>query len=77
MVQARITHPRDMFRENFLDRVWLVVAPTSDREMNRLIGPVAAVRRLFVTVVDDATLLSFHMPAVVDRRRFFSCLSPR
>ncbi|MEO9000861.1 MAG: siroheme synthase CysG [Rhodanobacter sp.] len=64
---GRIVHRRDAFQESWLDRVWLVVAATSDIELNRLIAAFAELRRIFVNVVDDAALSSFHVPAVVDR----------
>jgi len=64
---GRIAHRCDAFQEAWLERVWLVVAATSDAELNRLIGTFAGLRRIFVNVVDDATLSSFHVPAVVDR----------
>ncbi|MEO8998778.1 MAG: siroheme synthase CysG [Rhodanobacter sp.] len=64
---GRIAHLRDAFQESWLDRVWLVVAATSDIELNRLIATFAELRRIFVNVVDDAALSSFHVPAVVDR----------
>jgi len=64
---GRIAHRRDAFREAWLERVWLVVAATSDAELNRLIATFAELRRIFVNVVDDAALSSFHVPAVVDR----------
>jgi uroporphyrin-III C-methyltransferase / precorrin-2 dehydrogenase / sirohydrochlorin ferrochelatase len=64
---GRIAHRRDAFQEAWLERVWLVVAATSDIELNRMIATFAELRRIFVNVVDDATLSSFHVPAVVDR----------
>ncbi len=64
---GRIAHRHDAFQESWLDRVWLVVAATSDTELNRLIATFAELRRIFVNVVDDAALSSFHVPAVVDR----------
>ncbi|KZC17132.1 sirohydrochlorin ferrochelatase [Rhodanobacter sp. FW510-R12] len=64
---GRIAHRPDAFREAWLERVWLVVAATSDAELNRLIATFAELRRIFVNVVDDAALSSFHVPAVVDR----------
>jgi uroporphyrin-III C-methyltransferase/precorrin-2 dehydrogenase/sirohydrochlorin ferrochelatase len=64
---GRIAHRRDAFREAWLERVWLVVAATSDGELNRLVATFAELRRIFVNVVDDAALSSFHVPAVVDR----------
>lgn len=62
-----VAHRRTSFRESWLDRVWLVVAATPDGELNRLIATFAGLRRIFVNVVDDAALSSFHVPAVIDR----------
>jgi uroporphyrin-III C-methyltransferase/precorrin-2 dehydrogenase/sirohydrochlorin ferrochelatase len=65
--EGRIAHRRDAFRDSWLDRVWLVVAATSDRQTNALVANMAELRRIFVNVVDDAALSSFHVPAVIDR----------
>jgi uroporphyrin-III C-methyltransferase/precorrin-2 dehydrogenase/sirohydrochlorin ferrochelatase len=65
--QGALAHHPEPFREAWLDRVWLVVAATSDRATNALIAELAGLRRLFVNVVDDAQLSSFHVPAVIDR----------
>jgi uroporphyrin-III C-methyltransferase/precorrin-2 dehydrogenase/sirohydrochlorin ferrochelatase len=67
VADGRLAHRSESFRESWLDRVWLVVAATSDVELNRLIASFAELRRIFVNVVDDATLSSFHVPAVIDR----------
>ena len=64
---GRIAHRAEPFREEWLERVWLVVAATSDGELNRLIASLAQLRRIFVNVVDDAALSSFQVPAVVER----------
>ncbi|MGN2254847.1 siroheme synthase CysG [Frateuria sp. GZRe12] len=65
--QGSLAHRPEPFRETWLDRVWLVVAATSDRATNDVIAELAGLRRLFVNVVDDAQLSSFHVPAVIDR----------
>jgi uroporphyrin-III C-methyltransferase/precorrin-2 dehydrogenase/sirohydrochlorin ferrochelatase len=67
VAEGSVAHRPDAFQESWLDRVWLVVAATSDIELNRLIATFAGLRRIFVNVVDDAALSSFHVPAVVDR----------
>jgi uroporphyrin-III C-methyltransferase/precorrin-2 dehydrogenase/sirohydrochlorin ferrochelatase len=72
---GRIAHRSDAFQESWLDRVWLVVAATSDIELNRLIATFAELRRIFVNVVDDAALSSFHVPAVVDRSPLIIAIS--
>ncbi len=53
--------------DDWLDGVWLVIAATRDRALNRQIAAAAERRRVFVNVVDDAELSSFQVPAVVDR----------
>jgi len=55
------------FEEAWLDECWLVVAATGEPLLNRRIATLAGRRRLFVNVVDDAQLCSFHVPAVIDR----------
>jgi uroporphyrin-III C-methyltransferase/precorrin-2 dehydrogenase/sirohydrochlorin ferrochelatase len=65
--QGRIAHRSDPFQHSWLERVWLVVAATSDRELNARVASQGELRRIFVNVVDDAALCSFHVPAVIDR----------
>ncbi|TAM60093.1 MAG: uroporphyrinogen-III C-methyltransferase [Rhodanobacter sp.] len=67
VAEGRIAQRREAFRDDWLDRVWLVVAATSDREVNRQVAAAAMQRRIFANVVDDAALSSFHVPAVIDR----------
>ena len=55
------------FRAVLLDRAWLAVAATSDRLVNRAVATAAAARQIWVNVVDDAELSTFHVPAVIDR----------
>lgn len=64
---GRITHQPEPFQDSWLERVWLVVAATPDREMNTLVARHGELRRIFVNVVDDAALSSFQVPAVIDR----------
>ena len=47
--------------------IWLVIAATDDVRTNRAVAAAAKAQRLFVNVVDDARLSSFHVPAVVER----------
>jgi uroporphyrin-III C-methyltransferase / precorrin-2 dehydrogenase / sirohydrochlorin ferrochelatase len=65
--EGRIAYRADAFQNSWLDRIWLVIAATSDHGLNRQIAGFAESRRIFVNVVDDAALSSFHVPAVVDR----------
>ena len=55
------------FDESWLDDAWLVVAATNDKATNRRVAEVAEKQRRFVNVVDDLSLSTFHVPAVVDR----------
>jgi uroporphyrin-III C-methyltransferase/precorrin-2 dehydrogenase/sirohydrochlorin ferrochelatase len=73
--QGRIAHRAAPFRESWLERVWLVVAATPDREINALVASLGELRRIFVNVVDDAALSSFHVPAVVDRAPLIIAIS--
>ncbi|MCX7515374.1 siroheme synthase CysG [Frateuria sp. STR12] len=73
--EGSVAHRPEPFREAWLDRVWLVVAATSDRATNALVSELAGLRRLFVNVVDDAALSSFHVPAVIDRAPLMVAIS--
>ena len=65
--QGRIAHRAGEFSPGWLDYAWLVVAATDDRALNARVAELAGLRRVFVNVVDDAGLSSFHVPAVIDR----------
>ena len=65
--QQRIEHRAGPFEQGSLDEAWLVIAATDDSAINAQVAAAAQSRRIFVNVVDDAQLSSFHVPAVVDR----------
>ena len=46
---------------------WLIIAATSDRELNAAVARSAEAARRFCNVVDDPELGNFIMPAIVDR----------
>ena len=73
--QGRISHVPGPFQEGWLDDVWLVVAATDDAAVNRQVAAAAGRRRLWVNVVDDAQLSSFHVPAIVDRSPLIVAIS--
>jgi siroheme synthase-like protein len=52
------------YRAAILDAVWLVVAATSDDELNRRIYADANARRIFCNVADVPELCSFILPAL-------------
>jgi uroporphyrin-III C-methyltransferase/precorrin-2 dehydrogenase/sirohydrochlorin ferrochelatase len=73
--QGRIIHLQGEYQDDWLDEVWLVVAATDDVVVNRRIAAAAAARRIWINVVDDAALSSFHVPAVVDRAPLLVAIS--
>jgi uroporphyrin-III C-methyltransferase/precorrin-2 dehydrogenase/sirohydrochlorin ferrochelatase len=64
---GRIVHRDGAFEPHWLDDAWLVIAATDDTALHQRIATLAAERRIFVNVVDDAARSSFHVPAVIDR----------
>jgi len=64
---GRIVHRSGVFRSDWLDGAWLVIAATDDRGVNQAVADAANAREIFVNVVDDPALSSFHVPAIVDR----------
>lgn len=64
---GRIALRAGAFVPTQLDDQWLVIAATDDAVLNAEIAAAAQARRIFVNVVDDAALSTFHVPAVVDR----------
>lgn len=65
--EARVELLQEEFNPEWLDSVWLVVAATDSRELNRSIAQLAEEKRLFINVVDDPELSSFQVPSIVDR----------
>jgi uroporphyrin-III C-methyltransferase/precorrin-2 dehydrogenase/sirohydrochlorin ferrochelatase len=55
------------FREEELDRHALVIAATSDQEVNRAVAAAARARRIPVNVVDQPALCSFILPSIIER----------
>jgi precorrin-2 dehydrogenase len=58
-----IVDPQD-YRATDLDGIWLVVAATSDDELNRRISADAEARRIFCNIADVPDLCSFILPAL-------------
>lgn len=65
--EGTIAHHAGAFDPAWLDAAWLVVAATDDRATNHAVAEAANARRLWVNVVDDVELSSFHVPALVRR----------
>jgi uroporphyrin-III C-methyltransferase/precorrin-2 dehydrogenase/sirohydrochlorin ferrochelatase len=72
---GRIRHRDGVFRDEWLDEAWLVIAATSDPTLNHAVATAAFARRIFANVVDDAARSSFHVPAIVDRAPLIVAIS--
>jgi uroporphyrin-III C-methyltransferase/precorrin-2 dehydrogenase/sirohydrochlorin ferrochelatase len=55
------------FREEELDRYALVIAATSNQEVNRAVADAAKARHIPVNVVDQPALCSFILPSIIER----------
>ena len=55
------------FRAEALERYALVIAATSDPQVNRAVADAAKARRLPVNVVDQPMLCSFILPSIIER----------
>lgn len=67
LAAGRITHRAARFREDDLDGYALVIAATSDQEVNGAVAAGARARRIPVNVVDQPALCSFILPSIVER----------
>jgi uroporphyrin-III C-methyltransferase/precorrin-2 dehydrogenase/sirohydrochlorin ferrochelatase len=65
--RGAVRHLRGRYRDQWLDGQCLVVAATGRHSVNAEVARDAARRNLWVNVVDDPDLSSFHVPAIVDR----------
>ncbi|MGG5839361.1 NAD(P)-dependent oxidoreductase, partial [Huaxiibacter chinensis] len=63
------------FEESLLDSIVLVIAATTNRELNRRISDAANARFRLVNVVDDQPLCSFIFPSIVDRSPLIVAIS--
>ncbi len=65
--QSQINYIRDIFHPKYLMSYALVISATNNREVNQLIWEEATKANIPINVVDDLSLCSFIMPAIVDR----------
>ncbi len=63
------------FEPAWLDGAWLIVAATNDTATNQHIARYAQQRQIFINVVDDTQLSSFHVPSIVDRSPLIVAIS--
>ncbi len=64
---ARLQLREGAFEECDLDGIWLVIAATSNAELNRRIHALCGERGILVNVVDAPELCSFYVPSVLRR----------
>ena len=62
-----IEHLEGNFRPEWLDGAWLAIAATEHETVNRRVAEAANKRRIWVNIVDDAAISSFHVPARITR----------
>lgn len=62
-----LTYIEDVFNPDILDGIFLAVAATDDRDVNRSVYLESERRGILVNVVDDPELCTFYTPAVVQR----------
>jgi uroporphyrin-III C-methyltransferase/precorrin-2 dehydrogenase/sirohydrochlorin ferrochelatase len=67
LVEHQCRYLAEYWQEQYLEGQMLVVAATSDRNLNLAISNAAAQRNIWVNVVDQPELCSFTFPAIVDR----------
>lgn len=64
---GKLTQAQGEFRAELLDKMWLVIAATDDRQINEQVYQSASDRQIFCNVVDSPTQASFIMPSIIDR----------
>lgn len=72
---GRVRHLARQFAAEQLDHRWLAIAATDDPALNALVAAAAKTRHIFVNVVDDVALSTFHVPAIVDRSPLIIAIS--
>ncbi|WP_065106320.1 precorrin-2 dehydrogenase/sirohydrochlorin ferrochelatase family protein [Escherichia coli] len=63
------------FSPQYLHSCWLVIAATSDPQVNRLVSEAASAERLFCNVTDDPSAASFISPSIIDHSPVIIALS--
>ena len=62
-----VDYVQDVFRQNYLDGAWLVVAATNDPKVQEAVYQYCEKRHIFCNVVDVPSRCSFIVPAVLKR----------
>lgn len=72
---GELTWLSQQFAPEQIDEVFLVIAATSDHDLNARIEQAAEARHRLVNVVDDPSRCSFIVPAIIDRSPIVIALS--
>jgi len=72
---GRIKYLEENFRENHLENSFLVIAATSDREVNRKVSKSAREKNILVNVIDDKELSNFTLTANFNRGNLMIAVS--
>ncbi|WP_223620157.1 NAD(P)-dependent oxidoreductase [Lysobacter sp. ESA13C] len=65
--EGRLRRREGTFDPDWIDQAWLLIAATDDHAFNQRLADEAGRRKRLANIVDDATLSSFQIPALVDR----------
>ena len=63
------------FQKNDLNGVWLVIAATDNKKINKRIAKLAKEKKLLTNIVDDKDSSNFTLPSVVNRGDFMLTFS--
>lgn len=67
LAQGKLARREGAFDPTWIDAAWLLVVATDDHAFNARLAAEAEARCTLANVVDDATLSTFQVPAVVER----------
>ncbi|MEN8178511.1 MAG: siroheme synthase CysG [Pseudomonadota bacterium] len=72
---GQLTHLDRVFDDKDIEGAYLVIAATSDGQVNRRIAELASAQRIPVNVADQPELCSFIVPSVIDRSPVVAAVS--
>jgi len=72
---ASIAYRKDVYRKKYIRHAYLVIAATSDTDVNYRVSADAAALRIWVNVVDRPALSSFIVPAVLSKNGLIISIS--
>lgn len=66
-IESKIELVKDGYKEEYIENSFVVVAATSDKDVNEAIGLYCKAKNKLVNVVDNPSLSSYIVPSVVKR----------